>query len=113
MILVEPLVNPGVEAQVVGRVHRIGQTRKTFVHSFVTKDTVEENVYRLNRERAANVDASTFAGTSKAAAKEDQKFSIRCFCPNLLVMWSSHLLLLAHLQCHSLPVCSPHALLVR
>lgn len=81
MVLVEPLVNPGVEAQVVGRVHRIGQTKKTFVHSFVTRDTVEENVYRLNRERAANTDPSIIAGTSKAAAKEDQKFSIRCSIP--------------------------------
>ncbi len=77
-------MNPGVEAQVVGRVHRIGQTQKTYVHSFVTSDTVEENVYRLNRERAANPEASIVAGTSKAAAKEDQKFSIRCPFSGLL-----------------------------
>lgn len=95
MILVEPLVNPGVEAQVVGRVHRIGQTRKTFVHSFVTRDTVEENVYRLNRERAANVNASISTGTSRAAAKEDQKFSIRYFRTRPLYALSLHVLLLA------------------
>ena len=77
VILVEPLLNPGAEAQVVGRVHRIGQTQKTYVHSFVTRNTVEENVYQLNRERAANVDVSTIAGTKVDAAKEDQNFSAR------------------------------------
>lgn len=77
MILVEPLTSPGVEAQVVGRVHRIGQTKKTLVHSFITQGTIEENVYRLNRERAANVDVASTAGSSKAASKEDQSFTIR------------------------------------
>lgn len=78
IILVEPLLNPATEAQVVGRVHRIGQTQKTYVHSFVTRNTVEENVFQLNRERAANVDSSAMAGRKGDATKEDQKFSARC-----------------------------------
>lgn len=77
VILVEPLVSPGVEAQVVGRVHRIGQTKKTYVHSFVMRDTVEENVYRLNRERAAGSDGSAVASSSPNNGREDQKFSFR------------------------------------
>ncbi|XP_021758247.1 E3 ubiquitin-protein ligase SHPRH-like isoform X1 [Chenopodium quinoa] len=51
VILVEPLLNPAVEAQAISRVHRIGQTRKTIVHRFLIKDTVEESIYKLNKSR--------------------------------------------------------------
>ncbi|EFJ18575.1 hypothetical protein SELMODRAFT_444519 [Selaginella moellendorffii] len=35
VILVEPLLNPAVEAQAINRVHRIGQRLKTLVHRFI------------------------------------------------------------------------------
>eukprot|EP00478_Filoreta_tenera_P002447 GABV01002533.1.p3 GENE.GABV01002533.1~~GABV01002533.1.p3 ORF type:complete len:106 (-),score=21.74 GABV01002533.1:120-437(-) len=34
VFLLEPSLNPAVEAQAVNRVHRIGQTRPCFVHRF-------------------------------------------------------------------------------
>ncbi len=37
MVLVEPLLDPAVEAQALGRVNRIGQSRDTWVHRFVAR----------------------------------------------------------------------------
>ena len=51
VILVEPLLDAGAERQALGRVHRIGQTRPTFVHRFGCRATVEENVLALGRWR--------------------------------------------------------------
>ncbi|GKU91240.1 hypothetical protein SLEP1_g5140 [Rubroshorea leprosula] len=51
VILVEPLLNPAVEAQAISRVHRIGQENRTLVHRFMVKNTVEESIHKLNRNR--------------------------------------------------------------
>eukprot|EP00212_Chloropicon_laureae_P005714 CAMPEP_0197490264 /NCGR_PEP_ID=MMETSP1311-20131121/4841_1 /TAXON_ID=464262 /ORGANISM="Genus nov. species nov., Strain RCC856" /LENGTH=246 /DNA_ID=CAMNT_0043034749 /DNA_START=60 /DNA_END=800 /DNA_ORIENTATION=+ len=52
VILIEPLLDPAKEAQAFGRVDRIGQTKKTFVHRFIMAQTVEEKVYLLAQQRA-------------------------------------------------------------
>ncbi|CAN1138472.1 E3 ubiquitin-protein ligase SHPRH [Linum perenne] len=51
VVLVEPLLNPAAEAQAIGRVHRIGQDKRTLVHRFIVKNTVEESIHQLNRSR--------------------------------------------------------------
>ncbi|KAL2642434.1 hypothetical protein R1flu_010021 [Riccia fluitans] len=51
VFLVDPLPNPGVEAQAINRIHRIGQLHATFVHRFIVKDTVEERIFELGRKK--------------------------------------------------------------
>ncbi|KAK3244753.1 hypothetical protein CYMTET_45650 [Cymbomonas tetramitiformis] len=67
VILVEPLLDPGIQSQAVGRVHRIGQTRETAVHHFVVEHTVEEQVTAVCKLRAGSRQFST---RSKGAASQ-------------------------------------------
>ncbi|WOK95874.1 hypothetical protein Cni_G04581 [Canna indica] len=54
VILIEPLLNPGAEAQAISRIHRVGQDKKTFIHRFIVKNTIEESIYKLNRTRTVS-----------------------------------------------------------
>ena len=66
VILLEPVLDHGAEAQATKRVDRIGQTRPTCVHRFLLQGTVEENVQALsNRRKEA---ARSAAGSARGAA---------------------------------------------
>ncbi|KAL0055911.1 hypothetical protein WJX82_005648 [Trebouxia sp. C0006] len=77
VILTEPLLDPAVEAQAVGRVHRIGQTQPTYVHRFVIEATVEENVQRLSGQRAAAMDLSAAVGSRVKQIGQREPLTVR------------------------------------
>jgi len=56
VFLVEPILNLASELQAIGRVHRIGQTKKTYVHRFYVKDTIEEQLYNMLKNQDISVD---------------------------------------------------------
>jgi len=47
----EATCNPSIEAQAVGRIHRMGQRKRTHVHHFVVTGTVEERIFRMFRRK--------------------------------------------------------------
>ena len=51
VFLLDPWWNPAVEAQAVDRAHRIGQKRNVMVYKFITKNTVEEKILRLQQHK--------------------------------------------------------------
>ena len=60
--MMEPIFDPAVEQQAIGRIHRIGQTQATTVHRFVVEESVERNVHRICSARMAAMD---MRGSSK------------------------------------------------
>jgi E3 ubiquitin-protein ligase SHPRH len=47
VFLMEPSLNPSIEAQAVNRIHRIGQTRETHVFKFLMRRSVEQAIDEL------------------------------------------------------------------
>jgi len=53
VFLMEPVMNPGLEAQAIGRSWRMGQLRPVTVHKLYIKDSVEERIMTLVAQRVA------------------------------------------------------------
>lgn len=51
VFLLDPWWNPAVEAQAIDRAHRIGQVNKVFAYKFVSKDTIEEKIIKLQEHK--------------------------------------------------------------
>ncbi|NLF72194.1 MAG: helicase SNF2 [Candidatus Anammoximicrobium sp.] len=62
--ILDPWWNPAVEAQAVDRAHRIGQNRHVFAYRLICRDTVEEKIIELQREKRELADAIVSADNS-------------------------------------------------
>lgn len=51
VILVDLWWNPAVEAQAIGRAHRMGQERKVEVYRLITRGTIEEKIQELQKQK--------------------------------------------------------------
>jgi hypothetical protein len=52
VVLYDPWWNPAVEAQAIDRTHRIGQKNQVMAYRLIAKDTIEEKIRALQREKA-------------------------------------------------------------
>ncbi|XP_037097058.1 helicase-like transcription factor isoform X3 [Syngnathus acus] len=62
VFLMDPAWNPATEEQCIDRCHRLGQKRKVFVTKFIVKDSVEENMVKIQKQKQDLVQAA-FAST--------------------------------------------------
>lgn len=53
VVLFDPWWNPAVEAQAIDRTHRIGQKNQVIAYRLIARDTVEEKIRALQKEKAA------------------------------------------------------------
>ncbi|MFN3404465.1 MAG: DEAD/DEAH box helicase [Cytophagaceae bacterium] len=51
VFILDPWWNPAVEAQAVDRAYRIGQKNTVFTYKFITKNTVEEKILNLQKNK--------------------------------------------------------------
>jgi SNF2 family DNA or RNA helicase len=63
VLLLDVWWNPTVEDQAIDRAHRLGQRKTVQVHRFVIKDTIEDNILKLQERKRAMV-ASAFGEDS-------------------------------------------------
>ena len=49
----DPWWNPAAEMQAISRAHRIGQDKKVFVYRFISENTVEEKIQKLQGKKLA------------------------------------------------------------
>jgi superfamily II DNA or RNA helicase len=68
VFILDPWWNPAIEAQAVDRAHRIGQQQTVFNYKFITRNTVEEKILALqrNKKRLADELITTEEGFVKA-----------------------------------------------
>ena len=64
VFILDPWWNPAVEAQAVDRAHRMGQDRHVFAYRLISKDTVEERILQLQKEKKQLADAIVSADAS-------------------------------------------------
>ena len=73
VFILDPWWNPAIEAQAVDRAYRIGQKNTVFTYKFITRDTVEEKILNMqrNKMKLANDLITTEESFVKNLSKED------------------------------------------
>jgi SNF2 family DNA or RNA helicase len=52
VFIIDPWWNPAAEQQAINRAHRIGQDKKVMVYRFITSDSIEEKIIKLQEKKA-------------------------------------------------------------
>jgi len=58
VFMVEPLLNNSLDFQAISRVHRIGQKKRTHVHRYIVRDTVETKIEKWRTSHSGEANAS-------------------------------------------------------
>jgi superfamily II DNA or RNA helicase len=77
VFILDPWWNPASEMQALSRAHRIGQENQVFVYRFISKDTIEEKIQRL-QERKREL-AETFVSSNNPLKSLSEKELLELF----------------------------------
>ncbi len=77
VFILDPWWNPAAEIQALSRAHRIGQDKNVFVYRFISNDTIEEKIQRL-QERKKEL-AATFVSSNNPLRDISEKELLELF----------------------------------
>ena len=77
VFILDPWWNPASEMQALNRAHRIGQENQVFVYRFISKDTIEEKIQKL-QERKREL-AETFVTSNNPLRSLSEKELLELF----------------------------------
>ncbi|MBN1416807.1 MAG: hypothetical protein JW973_17045 [Bacteroidales bacterium] len=64
VFLLDPWWNPAVEEQALSRAHRIGQEKNVFIYRFISRDTIEEKILKLQEKKSQLAEVFTGSNSS-------------------------------------------------
>ncbi len=75
VFMLNPWWNPAAESQAINRAHRIGQTKNVFVYRFISTDTIEEKIRKMQEHKSELADTfinsnNPFKNLSETEIKE-------------------------------------------
>jgi SNF2 family DNA or RNA helicase len=71
VFILDPWWNPASELQAYGRAHRIGQEKRVFVSRYISENTIEDKILRLQEKKSKL--AGTFVEASNPFSDLDMK----------------------------------------
>ncbi len=74
VFILDPWWNPSIEKQAIARAHRIGQTKRVFAIKFITKDSIEEKILKLQERKSRLAEEIIEGKGGMSFSKEDVKF---------------------------------------
>lgn len=75
VFILDPWWNPAAETQALNRAHRIGQDKNVFVYKYITSDTIEEKIIKLQEKKSKL--AETFISSNNPLKDLDVKEMIK------------------------------------
>ena len=79
VVLLEPSMDVGMEAQAVGRVHRLGQTSEVTVHRLHASCTIEDHIRTLQQRRRNLYEVNTSDGVGELITDSDTYEMLEAF----------------------------------
>ncbi len=74
VFIIDPWWNPAAEHQAIARAHRIGQTKNVFATKFITKDSIEEKILRLQAKKNKLVQDIIEAGNRISFTRQELNY---------------------------------------